>query len=178
MSKDNEKVLFSAKTRYTYEEYLKMNKFHFYRKNVVYISFLIAFIIILGFMGVANIFLGGIVEGVICLALFVYFILFIILMPRISTRSIYKSDKLLNDENVENSFKFYDNYFVITNQNSTSKIDYNKIYRVYETKTNFYFYLNKRLVYIIKKDDFKNCNLQDFRWLLQRKYGKYYIIKM
>lgn len=41
-------------------------------------------------------------------------------------------------------FDFYDTYFTETTQNGETRLEYNKLYKIIETKTNFYLMIAKK----------------------------------
>ena len=52
------------------------------------------------------------------------------------------------------NFEFYDTYFIETNEYGNTKLEYSKLHKIIETKTNFYLMLAKNQGFILVKDNF------------------------
>ena len=62
----------------------------------------------------------------------------------------------------EFSFKFYEKYFEVWDRLNLEKVKYGKIYRVYETDSFFYLYLDKEHSLLLEKTGFVIGNSEDF----------------
>ena len=70
-----------------------------------------------------------------------------------SEKEIYNSNKVIQE--IESEISFYEDCFEQTNSLGTSKITYDKIYRILENDTNLYIMISKNQGYIIIKE---NCS--------------------
>ena len=65
-------------------------------------------------------------------------------------------------------FEFFDKC-VIVNNNEKEKLKYYKFYRVFETNTHFYMYVDKEYSLIINKQNFTKGNVNEFRNFIKKK---------
>ena len=84
-----------------------------------------------------------------------------------------KPDKkqINNKKQLEQSFtfSFYDNQVISIGNVQKSKFRYIKFYRIFETKTNFYLYINKEYSLILNKEGFEKGNIYEFRNFIRKK---------
>ena len=66
-------------------------------------------------------------------------------------RKIFKSNRFYQDKELE--YEFYDTYFVENNDNGTIRIPYDKLDKVYETKTHFYLMIAQNQGVMISKEN-------------------------
>lgn len=146
-------LLYSTETNYTYEEYKRFNKMLSFRRSVIIKCIIIEVFVL--FMA--------------CLMNSLYFVVFSIIYPIIllllpvflnkQSKSIWESNKVAQNLNVK--FDFYDTYFIATDENGETRIAYNKLHKIIETKTNFYLLFSKNQGVILNKSNFPE-GLSDF----------------
>jgi len=90
-------------------------------------------------------------------------IVFIIIYPIILSislnmqiRKMYNSNKRINM--LEETITFYDDYFECKSIHNYCKVLYNDIYKVCETKTNFYVFISDNQAFIIIKNNIDNVD--------------------
>ena len=59
------------------------------------------------------------------------------------------------------NFEFYNDYFTETNEYGNTKLEYNKLHKIIETKTNFYLMIAKNQGFILVKENFPE-GLEEF----------------
>lgn len=136
-------ALFKTTTKNTLEEYKRFSKKLFYStKNIVLHILMFVFLIL---------------AGIVCENQ--YFIIFAIIYPIIlrliydyRVKKAFSSNKLL--QNVEVNYEFYDTYFTQHNEVSDSKVEYEKLYKLIETKTNMYLMVAENQGFILAKTNF------------------------
>lgn len=149
--------LYKSNTKYTFEEYKKfnyaittvINKMHVKTVIVVLMFVLLAYMYMKQSMYATTIML-------LCAAIFPF--LFYITINN-NIMKTYNSNKAMKDLDVE--FEFYKDYCLYRCKLGETKLEYKDLYKIIETKTNFYLMLAKNQGIIIKKE---NCNedLQKF----------------
>lgn len=171
---EEKKELFHNQTTYTYEEYLKLNQFNLYHAKKAGCIFVAVCIILILVCAIVLAILGNYFNAMLYFLIDIVFFLFLIFLPKLQSKKIYHSDKILKD-NIKNDFSFYEEEIEVTNIKSTSHIQYTDIYKIYETKDAFYFYINRIQVFIVTKSGFQEENsLQEIREFLQRKCPENY----
>ena len=135
--------LYKTKTINTFEEYNRFSKILLYKKRSIIIYILLAIFLILD-----SIFL----ENPIFAIFAVVYPILIWLLHNIQVKKVFKTNKAL--QNAEVNFEFYDTYFIETNEYGNTKLEYSKLHKIIETKTNFYLMLAKNQGFILVKDKF------------------------
>lgn len=81
-------------------------------------------------------------------------------------KKTYESNELLKD--ITQTIEFYEKYFVAKSDKSETTVEYEKLYKVIENKTNFYLMIADNQGYIVSKS---NCSqeLIDFIMKLKKK---------
>lgn len=137
--------LYKTTTKNTFEEYKK-----FSRKILLNKPTVIIYALVTAFLAIDGIILKN-----------MYFIFFVILYPTViwllhttQTKKVFKTNKVL--QNTDVTYEFYETNFTETNPCGTTKIEYAKLYKIIETKTNFYLMIAKNQGFILCKKDFPN----------------------
>ena len=73
-----------------------------------------------------------------------------IIFKKRNIKKYYESNKILKD--VIQEYEFYDKYLIAKNINSEAKIEYDKIFKIIETKNHFYIMVDQNQGYIISKE--------------------------
>ena len=94
--------------------------------------------------------------------IFVYLVLFL----KKTIDDIKKNSKI---EEFTNTYKFYPTYFKIEYSTGNSKFFYFKIFRLIETKNNFYIYMSKNKAFIVSKNGFINSNPEEFKKFIRKR---------
>lgn len=154
--------LYTTKTKYTFDEYKKFNLAITTSINKIHIKVICVdlLFILLAFL-YSTISFRGTSALLLCAILFPLFIVFSV---KNSAKRVYNSNKVAQDIEVE--FKFFEDKFTLDCSIGTETIEYNKLYKVIETKENFYLLIAKNQGYIIVK---KNCSEDLIKFLNEKK---------
>ena len=109
---------------------------------------------------------GNVQRLITSLILSIIWMALIFLPPYLSVKRKYKIEDYCNE------YEFYEDRMIAKNKFSKEDIFYSALYKVYETKGYFYFYVNKKSVLIIKKDNAKG-NIK-FSAFIKEKVNKKY----
>ena len=161
------KLLFKNTTTYSkhiYDDFLKFHtkKFSFkYHLFSLVVSMLILFLIMLY---VQNHYYGLAVIFCACLTSFILYRYF---HPIEEVNKDYHSDKITKEQSF--TFSFYNNYFKVFTKREYSVIYYRELYKIFETDTFFYLYLDNRHSLLLDKSGFKKGTPLTFRDFIKKK---------
>ena len=105
---------------------------------------------------------------VIIILLTIVWLTLVFLPPYLSVKRRYKM------KNYTNEYEFYEDKLIAKNEFTSEEIPYISLYKVYETKRYFYFYINKKNALIVEKDRFKNEACELFVGFIKTKLNKRY----
>ncbi|MBQ8540644.1 MAG: YcxB family protein [Clostridia bacterium] len=135
-------ALYTVKTKQTYEEYKKYNDFLYKRTKLG----LLRVIIVIGYILVSALMfyleMYKLLEFFI--VFFVVYIAYLFYYKWARVRNIkksYESNKL--GMNSVSAIVFYEDHLDITDEHSQGTVPYDKIYKIYESDTNFYIMMSK-----------------------------------
>ncbi len=160
-------ILFKNKTKYTKDTYAKYLQFHqnkfknkyIFNTTVTILLILFCIIINLQYSNQSAIFILLIILSIFCFYSFFY--------PIKQVKKELKTEKFEKEK--EFTFKFYKNFFTISDTKSIEKIQYWKLYKIYETKDFFYLYIDKNHAFLLNKTTFSKGNTSDFFKFIKRK---------
>ena len=161
------KLLFKNTTTYSKHIYDDFLSFYSIKLSFKYhlfsfvISMLILFLIILY---VQNHYYELAVIFCACLTSFILYRYF---HPIEEVNQDYHSDKITKEQSF--TFLFYDHYFKINTKRQYSIVYYRKLYKIFETDTFFYLYLDNRHSFLLDKSGFKKGTPLDFRNFIKKK---------
>ena len=135
--------LFKTKIKHTYNECLKACIHTLRNEIIIVILSFLAFII-----GIFGIFKNMMVFYYSLMFIFLL-TCFIVVTAKKKTKKIFE---LIKYAETEEELYFYDTYFMSSNH-LNSHIKYKHLYKVSETKNNFYLYINNSTYFNIRKDD-------------------------
>ena len=161
------KLLFKNKTQYdetTYNEYLKFHKNKF---SIKYIFFTSIIAILLFFCFAMQLKYHYYNIAFLFLIIIITFILWRLFYPTYEVKQEFESKKV--SQKYEFTFKFYNKYFTICRNMNYSKVKYSKLYKIYETDTFFYLYIDNRHAFLINKDNFIKGSSEDFSQFMRKK---------
>lgn len=163
-----------AKSKYDWETIKKFNFFHSFKR-------IIAFPIIIIVAEVIGLFCFCLMcawqqfnlDLIITYLPMLFANLIIVFTGFVLPKSQYKRNKLLHG--VVNSFTFQQSEILIEQQgentDSTAKINYEAVWRVYETKDFVYIYVNPRQAHIVDKDTIEGSTPLELRAFLIGQLG-------
>lgn len=142
--------LYKTTSQITYSEYKKFNVDVFIgRKNIMVCLILDALLLVFSIISMDMIFLAVALLWPILLILVYY----------ISIKKAYASNKIMQD--IATTYEFFDTYFVEKNVVGESVVEYSQLYKIIETKTNFYLMIASNQGYILLKENFPD-GLEEF----------------
>ena len=158
--------LFKTQTAYSFEEYSKYNEAVLLKQKgfkAVMITLPVLYVLLMGVVLYAT--KEPSTVFVLVLALLLSAVIFTASFKK-SVKKTYYSNKAITSCVAD--FEFFDNYVREKTENGETKLEYSKIYKIIETKTNFYIMLSVNQGFIIVK---ANCTdgLIDFIKSLKEK---------
>ena len=159
-------ILFKNKTTYSkeaYDDFLFFHRKKFGNKYKIYNIFVIALILfcIVYLVGYRH------YNSAIIFCLFlVGFIYWRFFKPIIDVSKEYKSDKICKSASF--IFSFYEKFFTVESNNHISKIKYHNLYKIFETDSFFYLYVDKTHSFLLNKSTFTKGNCENFRIFISK----------
>lgn len=161
------KLLFKNTTTYSkhiYDDFLNFHSKKFALKYHI-VSFAISMLIIfLIMLYIQNHYYGLAIIFCACLTSFILYRYF---HPIEEVTQEYHSNKITQKQSF--TFCFYKNYFKIYTKKEYSIVHYRKIYKIFETDTFFYIYLDRRHSLLMDKSGFKKGTPLAFRTFIKKK---------
>lgn len=151
--------LYKTQTAYSFEEYSKYNEAVLLKQKgfkAVMITLPVLYVLLMGAVFYSTREISTVF--VVLFALLLSTAIFIASFKK-TVKKTYYSNKAITSCVAD--FEFYDNYVREITQNGETKLEYSKIYKIIETKTNFYIMASVNQGFIIVKG---NCpdGLVDF----------------
>ena len=159
--------IFKNVTTYATKEYKEFLEFHGKKHNFSYLSLTFAFSLFLILCSVIQFTSNHSLLGILFIFLLLIFLVYQILHPLQLVKKEVKSGKI--SDNAQNTFSFFDRKFKIRNKDGVSIVKYSKLYKVYETETFFYLYLNSTYAFLVSKGGFIIGNEKQFANFLKKK---------
>lgn len=157
-------ILFKNITRYTEEEINRFQKFHKNKNENKYIFWKISLSILFISFLILNILyenLCAIIGTIFLAGIFYWYYNY-----KNPDKKRKNNKKQLNQEFI---FEFTNKYIKIKSEKVDNKVSYHKFHRVYETKNNFYLYLDDEYSILINKNGFTAGKVKDFRAFIKKK---------
>ena len=142
--------LYKTKTINTFEEYKRFSRRLLCNKRSIIIYALAGTFLIVD---------GIVLDNFWFIAFAIIYPLLIWLLHNRQVKKVFKTNKAL--QNAEANFEFYNDYFSETNEYGNTKLEYNKLHKIIETKTNFYLMIAKNQGFILVKENFPE-GLEEF----------------
>ena len=160
-------LLFKNRTKYTKECYQEFLEFH--NKKFGFSSNLYTLIVILliAFCAVIQAKGGHKQITFVFLLFFILFIAWRIFHPIKEIKNEYNSTKIKKEATF--IFRFYKNYFTISDGIQIEKWYYWKLYKVFETTDYFYIYIDRKYAFLVRKSGFSSDVVEDFTKFLKKK---------
>ena len=155
-------MIHKTTVKFTYEEYKRFSLTIMKKaltKTAIGLLILLLFAAVL--LGMNNSKLAALLCAFIPLYIFM-----LVFKVNKQIKKTYESNELLKD--ITQTIEFYEKYFVAKSDKSESTVEYEKLYKVIENKTNFYLMIADNQGYIVSK---ANCSqeLIDFIVKLKKK---------
>ena len=161
------KPLFKNTTQYNseiYDEFLKFHEKKFHFTFTIYNIFVIAFLLFCIIYQISR--HNSFVAIFICFLL-TGFILWRNLHPAKEVRDTYQSNVIQKEQKF--TFAFYPKHLKISNMMQYQTIKYSKLYRIYETPTFFYLYIDRSHSYLLDKNKFLIGTPEEFKIFMKKK---------
>lgn len=161
------KLLFKNTTKYTKKNYDEFLNFHSEHYKYWYLSYTLLMSCFIVFFIVVQINLHNIsISYVFCIVL-TAFILWRIFHPIFEVKKEYESEKIKEEKSY--TFKFYEKKFSVLNLRYISEAKYSDLYKVFETDTFFYLYIDKKHSILLEKAKFTKGTSNDFSTFIKKK---------
>lgn len=172
------KILFENTTKYSKDIYNKFLAFHSKKYRFTYVSYTVIIVALILFCLTLQVKYHNFTIAVVFCSVLTVFILWRLFKPISDVSKEYKSEKIQSEK--EFTFKFYDNFFTVEDNNEYIKMNYFQLYKVFETQDFFYLYIDKRHSFLIEKSKFKSnastsfsCFIKKKCWWKYRLYHKF-----
>ncbi|SFU51238.1 YcxB-like protein [Clostridium sp. DSM 8431] len=162
------KILFKNNSEITKKEIMRFNYFNLFR-NKLLIIILLYMPVVWTASGIGMFFKNS--DGkrlIISLIFSSVWLALIFLPPYMTVKMKYKVEDYVNE------YEFYEDTFKASNKFNMEEINYLSIYKVYETKSNYYFYLDKKNVLVLDKNKFEFGYHENFSLFIKEKLNKRY----
>lgn len=160
-------IRFKNTTEYNLEEYKKFVQFHAKKYNLKYNLYTLFVLILLVFCMVLQFSYSNIALGFLFILITICFLGYRVFHPLFLTKKEATSKKI--KKHMKNTYTFYDNFVVISNETGKVKLKYFHFYKVFEDNDRFYLYLNKNHSYILLKNNFSIGNSNEFFAFIKKK---------
>lgn len=161
------KLLFKNRTKYTKEIYNNFLIFHnnHYKYSYTLYTAIISFSIL--FLICFQVKIHNTNISIILCAVLAIFIFWRIFHPILKVSKEYKSDKIQNAK--EYTFKFYEKKFTVEDNTTISHSKYSNLYKIFETESFFYLYIDRTHSLLLEKDRFIKGNSEEFSNFIKKK---------
>ena len=163
------KILFKNETKYSKEVYNNFLHFHQSKYGNKYKLYTLLVILLLLFCTVINLKYSNYITSFIFVLVILFFFFYRFLHPIRKINKEIKSEKI--EKQTEFIFTFYDNFFIVCDNENTEKIKYWKLYKIFEDESFFYIYANKEYAFVLDKKTFSIGEVSKFIKFIKRKYG-------
>ena len=161
------KVLFKNKTKYTQEIYKEFLEFHTKRYHLQATIFNVIIIALILFLIVLQVAYKYYSIAILSAIIFTGFCLYRYFHPIEEVNKDYHSNKITKEQSF--TFSFYNTYFKVFTKREYSVIYYRELYKIFETDTFFYLYLDNRHSLLLDKSGFKKGTPITFRDFIKKK---------
>lgn len=160
-------MLFKNTTKYSKECYENFLIFHNKKFGVSSNFYTLLIVILMAFCIVLQLKAGNTQLVFIFILTLICFLLWRIFHPIKEVKDEFESKKIQKESTF--IFRFYEKYFTISDGTQTDKYYYWKLYKVFNTKDYYYFYLDRKYAFLINKNGFTLGNEKDFSNFIKTK---------
>lgn len=160
-------ILFKNTTKYSKTVYQEFLQFHNEKMGFKYNLHSVQIISLLLFFAIIQIKCHNIDLATIFCFLIACFFFWRYLYPAMDVSKNYNSEKIQNEQ--EFTFTFYDKYFTVQNQTEMSHVKYSQIYKIFETPTFLYLYVDETHSLLVDKKTFSIGSSDKFSDFISRK---------
>ena len=159
--------LFKNTTTYTTDVYKEFVNFHNKKYNFRYHLYTLFILILIAFCIVLQFKYQNFLLGTLFVFVMIIFLTWRVFHPTFFVKKEAKSDKV--QKQMKNTYSFYDKYMTIKNSRDNIKLNYYKLYKIFETENYFYLYINKNYSFVLSKDTFSVGDPNDFYKFMKKK---------
>ena len=141
--------LFEITEKYNYGDYVELNKFHMFNSKKSKLSIIFIYLAIL-LLILMSFYIKDYTYLVIALVFAVVYPVMTIVTIKSVSKKAYETNKVTR--NIEQNLVFYNDYFEVINEIGNTKIYYDKLYKIGESKNLFLFFIAYNQAFIVKKD--------------------------
>lgn len=160
-------ILYSTHTKLTYEEYLRMYKFSRRKMKIIGIALTVFEALSAILLSVICFFHGFDARVILSWVLFAVFVGVELYQERVIPKKYFESFK--SGSNGELTINFYSDRLEQVAEKGNVILRYDEIYKIYETKMNFYILISAREVIIIAKENCRDELCEFIRGKMRRK---------
>lgn len=164
----NLKALFKNTTKYNktvYQEFLQFHSKHYKFSSTLYTAAIIALFL---FCVIVQVKSHNFTLAITFCFLLTSFFLWRLFHPIFEVSKEWKSSKIQNEK--EFTFLFFEKYFKIRDKLQVQHISYRKLYKIFETSTFFYLYIDRTHAFLLDKSSFSIGSPEDFSEFIHKKY--------
>jgi len=161
------KPLFKNTTKYTktvYQEFLQFHSNHYKFSSILYTVTIIALLL---FCVIAQVKVHNFTLAITFCMILTGFFLWRLLHPISEVSKELKSDKIQKEK--EFTFLFFDKHFKIRDKLQVENIKYYKLYKIFETSTFFYLYIDRTHAFLLDKSHFSIGSPEEFSEFIHKK---------
>ena len=145
--------MYKTQTKLTVDEMVKLNRAYLFKMHRFRLILMVIYELFLLWVCLSAFDLHWILIGVFFLFLVIFIPVFWYLMLVANSKKYFKSNKAAQYSIL--NYTFEEDKIVIETERGSSFIKYDEVYKVYETKTNFYLFISNNQAYVIVKE---NCS--------------------
>lgn len=163
----NLKILFKNSTKYNetiYTEFLKFHEKKFGLKYTLYTALIVGLLL---FCLIVQVQAHNFSLAIIFCSIITGFFLWRFLHPISEVSKDFKSDKIQKEQKF--TFIFYKDIFKVRAKLQTYIIKYHELYKIFETSSFFYLYIDKTHAMLLNKDSFSVGSADDFSGFIRKK---------
>ena len=145
--------MYKTQTKFTVDEMIKLNRTYFFKMQKFRLILMVLYELLLLWICLSAFDLHWILIGFFFLFLVIFVPVFWYLMFVTNSKKYFKSNKAAQYSIL--NYTFEEDKIVIETERGSSFIKYDEVYKIYETKTNFYLFISNKQAYVIVKE---NCS--------------------
>lgn len=145
-------------------EFLEFHQKKFRLQYTLYTAYIIALLL---FLLIVQIYAHNFTLAIIFCSIISGFFLWRFLHPISEVSKEFKSDKIQNEQKF--TFIFYKNNFKMRTNLQTYVMNYSQLYKIFETSSFFYLYIDKTHAMLLNKENFSIGSADDFSNFIRKK---------
>lgn len=156
--------LFEIKEKYAYEDYLELNKYHMIKSKKSKVTLVIIYLLLI-LIACISFYLKNYSYLLFSIVFAILYPLLMIITVKSVAKKSYETNKI--NKNITQTLTFYNDYFEVVSEIANSKIYYDKLYSINESKNSFFLFIAYNQAFIVKKSEIED--VVKFREFIQSK---------